>query len=531
MIKFFTAYLSKFSPAQITVVSFAVLSLLGGFALWYTEKDRSLIHDKAIHKEVSITIADAPQGSEGMEQRREIHTFIMEHKQKGESFTDMLFIAVSALCVTGLTSTDFSQFTLPGKIITLFLIQIGGIGIIVAMSLLALAISRGISEHAAFRRIVGNILETQHNEIVTMIKHIVIYVISFETVGAIVLGSYFQWFADKTLLEGINPWWWGFFHAISAFNNAGFSLTPTSLTNFVTDPIVNIVISVLIIVGGFGYPVLIGMHVFLRSKLLHKNDKNQQSLLRSMKAVAASTVQLRVAIVGTVIFLIVGALIPFLDASNGLTFSHFSISQQLMIAFFQSVATRSGGFTTIDIGTLGVGTLLLYITLMYIGANPAGTGGGIKIPTVAVLYGYIKDWFAKPGLPIRLLGKNVSRFAVSHAIRLFFISIITIVLLTILISLIEGQWLITPDPTVNLLKIVFEIVSAFSTVGLSMGYEGGVTSFSGILSTGSKLLIIIAMLIGRLGPLVVLAALPWKKELREEEHSPDYPDAERIQIG
>ncbi len=208
-----------------------------------------------------------------------------------------------------------------------------------------------------------------------------------------------------------------------------------------------------------------------------------------------------------------------------------SLSDRIMAMFFQSISTRTAGFNTIDIGALTTSTLILYMILMFIGANPAGTAGGIKIPTMAVLYGYVKDWFKKPGLPVTLYKRRISKFAVSHAVRLFFFSTLTIGIIVFLICAIESQYLMTPDPLFNFTKIIFEVFSAFGTVGLSMSFPGGVTSFSAILTPASKFLLILTMLFGRLGPLTILAALRWKREYSDHPPSPDFDDVEKIQIG
>jgi trk system potassium uptake protein TrkH len=517
------------SPVQLSLLSFLITSLLGGFLLWRTESMRVVPVDVPAHRQVQIYIND-PTNQLVEHQRNEVHTYIEKHSQQGLSFIDALFTAVSALCVTGLTVSDFSLFTIPGQIITMFLIQMGGLGIIVFTSIFAMAVSRGISEHATFQKIIGNILDTDGNQVRRMIRYVTLYTFLFEGTATLIMGTYLQ-FNPQLPLHGINPWWWALFHSVSAFNNAGFGLLKTNLMEFVTDPVINLTIASLIILGGLGYPVLIGFHTYMRSKMITSVDKNQHRLIENMKPVAASSVQIRVAIVGTLLLLTLGTLIPFIDPSSMSLLEGYSLSQKLLIAFFQSVSTRTAGFNTIDVGGLGVATILFYIALMYVGANPAGTGGGIKIPTVAVLYGYIKDWFYEPGLPVKLLNRNVSKFAVSHAIRLFFISMAFIMLVTFLICLKESQWLITPDPIFNFIKVVFETVSAFGTVGLTMGYAGGAASFAALLTPFSKALLITTMLVGRLGPLTILASLPWKKELEEHELSADFPDAEKIQIG
>lgn len=519
------------SPAQLTVVSFVVVSFLGGVALWFTESERTVVANNVLHKQVSVITKDTANSPIVIDSKDEVHTFVEKRIQQGEGFIDTLFVAVSALCLTGLISTDFSNFTLAGQVIVLILIQAGGIGIIVFTSIFAMTISRGISEHATFKKILSNLLDITENQVKEIVKRVVLYALFFELTATLILGSYLQFFSSPELYDNINPWWWAIFYSISAFNNSGFSLLPNSLINFAADPLINFVISTLMLFGMIGYPVLIVLHTFIREKFSSKDDKEQKVLRDAVHALATSPLQIRLTLIGTAALISLGATVIFLDNSHKEFFTHYSFFQQILISYFQSIAALTSGFNTVDIGSLGIATLLFYIGFMYIGTNPAGTGGGIKIPTMAVLYGYIKDWFSKPGLPVILLGKTVSRFAVSHAIRLFFISILLISFVTLLICIIEGQWLITPDPTFNFLKILFEVVSAFGTVGLSMGYEHGTTSFSGLLSPGSKLLIILAMLIGRLGPLTLLAALPWKQELKSEELTPDYPHAEKIQIG
>ncbi len=528
--KFFDR-LSLLSAAEATVLSFIVFSLLGGSLLWYTEKDRLVNAKVPSYEEVHVLMTNPKSPTDPRADRVETHTFINDVSYKGEKFIDTLFTAVSALCVTGLTSTDFSQFTLTGQIITLILIQIGGLGIIMFTSIFAFAIVKGFSEHQSFKNIMSGILDTEHHYVNHMVKRVVIYTLIFELGAFLIMSVYLQFFVDPQLINNINPWWWSLFHSISAFNNAGFGLLNNNLVNFATDPLISLVISLLIILGGLGYPVLIAIHTYLRKKVVRKNDQEQLTLEDDEKGVVSSPVQTRVAIIGTIILLVLGTIIPLITDYNNPILQNYSIPQKILIMFFHSVSTRTAGFNSIDIGALGVATIFLYTILMVIGANPAGTAGGLKIPTVAVLYGYIKDWFKKPGLPVVLFKRNVSKFALSHAIRLFFFSVIFIVVITFAITTIEGKWLYTPDPNMNFIKTFFEITSAFGTVGLSMGFSRSVTSLSALFHPVSKSLIIITMLFGRLGPLTLLAALPWKKSYANYPPSPDFENAEKIQIG
>lgn len=518
--------LTRFTATELTVISFVAATLVGGAILMYTEKDRTVYANLPVHREVRIVPL---QQADGIEMIQEKHTGLQKIQYTGEQYIDTWFTAVSALCVTGLNATDFSKFTLIGQIVTMLLIQMGGLGIIVFTSIFAFAIFRGFSEKTSFKKLLADIMDTDHDSVKHFFKNVIIYTFAIEGVSALIMGAHLQWFSDPALLKGINPWWWGLFHSVSAFNNAGFGLLPDNLMSFVTDPVINLVIAGEIILGGLGYPVLIAIYGwFYRS--VKKNHKAHASMRKDLVGIA-SPVQIRVALIGTAILLAAGTFIPFFVELGNPIMKGYSIPQQLLIHFFQSVSTRTAGFNTIDVGALHITTLFLYMELMYIGANPAGTGGGIKIPTVAVLYGYLKDWFMKPGEPVKLFGRRISKFAVSHAVRLFFFSTIFVAVITFLVCYIEREFLITPDPLFNFTKVLFEIFSAFGTVGLTMGYPGSVESFSGILHPMSKLLLGITMLIGRVGPLTLLASMPWKRTYADEPQSDDFDDVDKIQIG
>lgn len=527
---YFLKRFALLNAPEATVLSFLAMSLIGGSLLWYTESDRSVTVKTPYLNEVTVTPAPTADGVL-TEPRVEVHTFTRDTVQQGESFVDTLFTAVSALCVTGLTSTDFAAWSLSGQIITMILIQMGGLGIILFTSIFAYLIARGIPERTVMRSLLAGILDTDHDSVERMFKHVIAYTFAFEGAAFVIMGVHLQFFADPALLNGVNPWWWSLFHSVSAFNNAGFSLMSNNLMNFVRDPIINHTIASLIILGGLGYPVLVAAHAGIRNTLLRRSDREQHNLLEDIRSFVASPVQVRVAVIGTFLLLFVGTVFALAVDFHNPAFEGLTPSQRVMAAYFQSVSTRTAGFNTVDIGLLSAATLFLYMALMYIGANPAGTAGGIKIPTVAVLYGYIKDWFKKPGEPVTLHGRRVSKFAVSHAVRLYFFSTMGIALAAIAICIAEAKFLITPDPTFNFLKVIFEIFSAFGTVGLSMGFPGAVTSFSAILTPFSKLMIILMMLFGRLGPLTILASLPWKRTFADHPLSPDFADTDKIQIG
>ena len=522
---YFSSILNKFNPSQLTVITFLLASFLGGLGLFITESNTVFVVDKPSLVDVNMSSVEVKSGYGDKVER---HVLIEKVEVRGLSFIDALFTSVSALCVTGLTTIDFSSYTLMGQILVLFLIQLGGLGIIVFTSIFAFAIFRGLSERLSFKELLSSILDTNINVVYDMLKEVAIYTVVFQSVATLILSTYL-YLNTSININGINPIWWSLFHSISAFNNAGFSLMQNNLANFPKDIVINVVIGTLIILGGIGYPVLISIYRFFISR-----RENKSKLAKNIDidlASTASLAQIKVSIVGTLVLIVFGMLVVFFLEFNNPIFSGFNGFDKALASFFQSVSTRTAGFNTVDIGSLHTTTIMVFLFLMFVGANPAGTAGGVKITTIAVLYGYIRDWFRAPGRAVTLFKHNISRFAVSHAIRLLFFSTIYIGLAITLVTLFEDTYISTPDSIFNLQKIIFEVVSAFGTVGLSMGYSGGVTSFSSILGESSKIIIILTMFIGRVGPLTLLQAQPWKHPDAHKQISPDYENSDRMQIG
>ncbi|MEE4379398.1 MAG: potassium transporter TrkG [Candidatus Competibacteraceae bacterium] len=513
------------SSAELALLSFLSVSLLGAVTLMWTEHGHMTTDAYPIHRDVVIREVES-----GVE-RQEVHTSVAFKEVKGLRFVDAWFTSTSALCVTGLTTIDFSQFTLAGQLIVLLLIQSGGLGIFVLTAILVVSVFQGVEQNVSFRAILASTVDSSHRDALTMLKYIVCYSVVLEGMGILVMGVYLEWFAVNPPIGNLNPWWWALFHSLSAFNNAGFSLMVNNLESFAFDPVINLTISLLIILGGLGYPVLIAFFVYARRFLsCRKESKGESNDAQSIAGVA-SVVQIKVAVYGTLILLIVGTVLTYWVEFENSIKGHPHPVLEILPAWFQSVSIRTAGFNTVDIGDMHVPTLFLFIVLMFIGGNPAGTAGGVKIPTIVVLFAYIVDWFKKPGEPVRLFGQPVSRFAVSHAIRLFFFGIVFVALTTATINYLERHFVITGDPTFSFSKVLFEVVSAFGTVGLSMGFPQGPSSFSALLSDTSKYLIMVTMFFGRIGPLVLLAALPWKRRFANYPPSQDYPGANKVQIG
>lgn len=509
--------------AEFAVMSYIAASLCGGAILYHTEGNRE-IHDKKPYRE-EVEVTSLATHKEWLAQ----HTGIQVDTYRGIRFIDALFVSASALCVTGLIPVDFSRFTPPGQITVLVLMQLGGFGIVVFTAMLATAFFRDISSTISFRKLIAETLGGESQAVQAMLKLIFLYTVIIELAGCLTMGCYLSLFNAGSLTDGINPWWWSLFHSVSAFNNAGFSLMSNSLMNFGDDAVINLTIMALIILGGLGYPVLMAYFFYFRKFLVSRKLASLRKIDLGVSGIA-SNVQVKVAVFGTIFLIALGVvLIYWVEYDNEFSHAGDHVSK-LLHALFLSVTARTAGFNTMDIGVLHSPTLFLLMVFMFIGANPAGTAGGVKIPTIAVLYGYLKDWFKKPNQPVVLFGERVSKFAVSHAIRLFFFSTFFVALVAAAINYIERQYVITSDNTFNFTKILFETISAFGTVGLSMGFKTGTTSFCDIFSDLSKFLLVVTMLFGRLGPLVILAALPWKRKYADVK-SPDFENVHKVQIG
>lgn len=478
--------LRRTNSARATIWSFFIITGLGALIIYWSEQDRPVVSPH--YRPAAKTELILPPSS-------------LEFKQdQGESFIDALFISTSAVCVTGLISTDFSQFSLTGKITVLLLIQMGGLGIILATSFFAYLFAANLSRRLALNDLLSRVLDADSKYLERMIKHIFLYTVVIELSGFLILGAYLS--LAKIELVGIHPWWWAAFHAISAFNNAGFSLMGNNLMSFAADPVICITLMILIVLGGLGYPVLIACHAAFSRKLRGNGRKLAVDLAR----VQCSSVQTRIAFVGSIMLILIGTMAILLMSDL-----HGSLGKRLLVSAFHSVSARTAGFNTIELSYLSTAALFVIMVLMFIGANPGGTAGGIKITTVAVLWGYIKNTLREPWQHVILLQRKVERTSVAYSIRLLFFSMMFITAIIFLICFFESKNLANINAEFNFLKIVFEVFSAFGTVGLSLGFSGGNLSFAAILTPVSKILLIFTMLFGRLGALTILSAIPWWK--------------------
>jgi trk system potassium uptake protein TrkH len=392
------------------------------------------------------------------------------------NFITASFTATSAVCVTGLIVVDTgTYYSFWGELIILFLIQIGGLGYMTTTTFLILLIGRkfDLRQKLAIKESFDHsFLYGSRN----LISSIIATTLVFEILGIILMFQIFE--AKYDTLKGL---WLAIFHSVSAWNNAGFSLFQDSLVGYQSSFLINFAITMLIILGGIGYQVIIEFYFWLVAKLKFKN-RYQFSFSLNFKVVTSTTIFLL--ILGTIIFLLT-------ELNNPNTLEELSLNEQILAAWFQSVTTRTAGFNSIDIGAMTTAGLFLTMGLMFIGASPSGTGGGIKTTTLRILTNGTRS-VLRGKEEVIMYKREVPASLVLKAMAVVFGSTLVVILITFIISFIESNF--------DFIKIFFEVISAFATVGLSTGITAS-------LSNLSKLVLIITMYIGRVGVLLFMAAI------------------------
>ena len=386
-----------------------------------------------------------------------------------------LFSSTSAVCVTGLSVVDVGKFyTFWGQLFLMLLFQVGGLGYMTATTLLLLLIGRKFSlrdkitlqQSLDTRGIRGGL---------QLVQSIIAVTILIELTGAFALIPIFN--QTMPLRDSI---WSAIFHSVSAFNNAGFGLLSDNLMSYVHTPMVSIIIGLLIIFGGIGYQVILEGYLWVRGKLANKREYISFSL---NFCVAISTT-ITLIIFGTIFFW-------FTEFSNPDTLSNLSFFDQLVAAWFQSVTTRTAGFNTIDNGKMTITGIFITIALMFIGASPGSTGGGIKTTTARIMSSCTKA--ALQGRDqVVLYELQVPNGLILKAVGVVMGSLFTVILSTGLLSL--------SDRNISFISLLFESTSAFATVGLSTGITAS-------LSVPGRLIIIATMYIGRVGVLLLMGAI------------------------
>lgn len=385
-----------------------------------------------------------------------------------------LFISTSAVCVTGLAVVDIGKFYTPlGQGFITLLTQIGGLGYMTATTFLLLLVGKRFSLREKITLQQSLDLPGLRGS-AQLIQSIIATTLIFELTGVFALIPVFL--QKYGWGESI---WLAIFHSVSAFNNAGFSLFSNNLIDYVGSPAINLIIPGLIIFGGIGYQTILEGFLWLRAKIGRQNDRIQ------------FTLNFKVAVSTTIVLLLVGTLGILLTEFNDPDFQSFSWSEKILAAWFQSVTSRTAGFNTIDNGTMTATGLFLTIALMFIGASPGGTGGGIKTTTLRILIACTKATLEGRDA-IYLFRRQVPSTLIFKAVGVALGSIIIVIVSTSLLSVTDGNF--------NFMQLLFEVVSAFGTVGLSTGITPKVTEMG-------QLVLIATMYIGRVGVLLLIAAI------------------------
>lgn len=387
---------------------------------------------------------------------------------KSVGLPDALFTATSAVCVTGLTVIDTGAgYSLPGQIIIMLLIQLGGLGFMTFGVTTAVLLGKkiGLKQRLLIRESTHAI---SNAGMVRLSLGILLITLIVEAAATVILAV--RWYGEL----GFKSIYYALFHSISAFNNAGFTLWSDSLTRYAGDPVVNLVISVLFITGGIGFIVIIDLYAKRQWPHLSLNSK-----------IVLSTSLLLCATGFLFIYL--------LESFNPDTLGAMNHGQRLWAAYFQGVSPRTAGFNTLDIGQMLAATQLFIIILMFIGASSGSTGGGIKTGTFAIL---VLSFIAiiRGRSEVSVFHRTVGTEIILRSLAVILASMGVILIATLLLTITEHSL------QRDFLEVLFETVSAFGTVGLSMGLTPD-------LSVLGKVIIILTMFIGRLGPLTMAYAL------------------------
>lgn len=399
---------------------------------------------------------------------------------KWTPFVDALFTSTTATCVTGLVVVPtFSAWSTFGHIVILFLIQIGGLGVITVVSLLAMMFHRkmGLSDRLLLQDAFN--LNTLSG-LSKFVKKVVLGTFLVEGIGALL---YMTVFVPEFGLKGI---WISVFTAISAFCNAGIDIiAPDSLAGYVHNPIINLTTCLLIFFSGIGY--IVWWDVIRVLKLRKK---------RKIKVLKALTLHSKIALATTLVLIFGGALCIFLfEYNNPQTMKDFTLYQKIQASFFQSVTTRTAGFFTVPQENLSNGSALVSVLLMFIGGSPVGTAGGIKTVTIAVVVAAAIAAI-KNKKDVTMFNRTLSKEAISKAVAVICTSFFIMFMSTLLLSAVIDA---------SFLDILYETASATATVGLTRNLTGS-------LNTIGKIIIIATMYFGRVGPISLAIALNLKKQ-------------------
>lgn len=400
------------------------------------------------------------------------------------SWGEALFTAVSASTVTGMAVLDTgSHFTLFGHWVLLFLVQAGGLGLMTfGLLIIQLVNGRlGLGQRAVLREVVN---QTGQGDVRRLLLWLFAFTAVMELLGTFLLAL--QWIPEMGFSRGL---FYSFFHAVSAFNNAGISLSANSLSAYAGNPLINIVIPVLFITGGIGFVVIIDM--------LGKKRFRDYAL------------HTKLMLIGTLVLNVVAPLIVFvLEYGNEGTLGKLNVADKLWAAWFQGVVTRTAGFNTVDIAALLPATSFFMMGMMFIGAGSGSTASGIKLSTFIVLLLATRTFLLQQTKPV-IFGRSIGADVVFRALAITVIA---------LFCVITGTFLLTVTESAPFLDLAFEAVAAFSTAGLSRGITAD-------LSYAGQIVILVLMLVGRVGPLTLAFTLATARGARIQ-----YPEGQ-INVG
>ncbi len=414
---------------------------------------------------------------------------------KAIPYIDALFTSTSATCVTGLvtlpTVTTWSVF---GQIVILLLIQMGGLGVITVISGISVALHHKIGLKDS-KLISDSFNLTSLSGLSSFVKKVIFGTLIIEGIGALL---YMTVFIPDFGVKGI---WLSIFNSVSAFCNAGIDIiAENSLCGYALNPLINTVTSLLIVLGGIGYIVWWDLLRVL------KNFRNEK-----LKCLKRLTLHSKIALSATFILIFGGAIAIFiLEYTNPLTIANYSLFDKIQVSFFQSITTRTAGFATIPQENLTNASAILCLFLMFIGGSPVGTAGGIKTVTIVVLFATTYSAIKNKN-EVSLFNRNLSRHITTKAVGVASMSFAIVFISTILLTAV------TNAPA---LDILYETVSATATVGLSRN----LTAYLGL---AGKIIIIVTMYLGRIGPISLAVAFNSNKETGNIIKNP----TEEISVG
>ena len=414
---------------------------------------------------------------------------IATREGQSTSLLDAAFTAVSATCVTGLIVHDtFSHWTLFGQLVILLMIQLGGLGLMAFSVTFSLLLRRkiGLKERGILQESVNTL---QIGGVVKLVRQLLFGTLIFEGIGALLLAIRFV--GDFGVGKGL---YYGVFHSISAFCNGGFDLMGvrepgSSMTYYAGDPLVNLTLIFLIMIGGIGFLVWDDL---LKNKWHFRRYRLHTKIVLSMSAV----------------LLLGGALMFFVLESDGILAGE-PVGKQILVSLFQSATTRTAGFNTADTAALRDSSKLWMAMLMFTGGNPGSTAGGIKTTTLAVLLIYLRSTLRRTK-GAEIFGRRLEEDVVKRAAAILTLSLLLDLFGTLILTAVEQ---------LPLADVLFEVVSALGTVGISVGITGS-------LKTVSKLILMLLMYCGRMGSLTFALIFTENRQT-----SPAQKPTERIPVG